>query len=161
MKLTLERHTFTENYTEGILTIPGKFSCDTIEDRDRGLAQSMPEAEIMKRKVYGETAIPAGEYRVTLKVQSPKFKDRAWAKFCDGRLPRLEDVPGYQGVLIHVGNSAADSLGCILVGKKAGAGRIGGSADTFRRLYDVLKEADGRGENITVRIVRGQSSPFV
>lgn len=161
MELTLERHTYAETYTEGTLTIPGKFSCDTIEDKDRGLVQSMPVKEIMERKVYGETAIPVGTYRITLKVQSPKFKDRSWAKFCNGFLPRLEEVPSYEGVLVHVGNSASDSLGCILVGRKAGDGRIGSSADTFRRLYDVLKAADGRGEKITIKIVRKAASIYI
>lgn len=152
MEMRLVRLVRAAGYTEGRLSVPGLFECDTIEDCDRGLVQSMPVSEILKRKVYGETAIPEGEYGVTLKVRSQKFKDRPWAKFCDGRLPRLEEVPGYEGVLVHVGNSAADSLGCILVGRKAGDGRIGSSADTFRRLYGVLEEAEERGEYITIRI---------
>ena len=55
---------------------------------------------------------------------SPKFKDRSWAKFCNGKLPRLLEVPGYNGVLIHVGNKPSDTLGCILVGYNKIKGQV-------------------------------------
>jgi hypothetical protein len=59
--------------------------------------------EIKKIKVPNETAIPAGAYNVTLNVVSPKFKDRAWAKPYGGKVPRILNVPGFEGVLIHPG----------------------------------------------------------
>lgn len=72
--------------------------------------------EIESKKKYGNTAIPIGTYQISMDVVSPKFKDRSWAKPWKGKLPRIQNVPGYSGVLIHVGNKPEDTLGCILVG---------------------------------------------
>ena len=80
--------------------------------------------EIKKKKVYGETAIPTGTYKVDVNTISPKFKSRTWAKPYGGKLPRLIDVPGYEGVLIHAGNKAEDSLGCVLVGENKVVGQV-------------------------------------
>lgn len=145
MKLTLKRIALRPTYTIGRLFIDGERFCDTIEDRVRDLTQ--------EAKVSGETAIPYGEYAVTLKVQSPRFKSKKNYKFCKGFLPRLVDVPQFEGVLIHIGNTAADSAGCILVGENKVVGKVINSTATFTRLYDVLKQASDRGENITIEIV--------
>lgn len=149
MKLTLKRINKTEKYTEGILYINGERFCSTIEDTDRGLTNEMSIAEIQSKKVYGETAIPKGTYQITLDVVSPKFKDRSWATFCEGKLPRLLDVPGFEGVLIHVGNEASNSLGCLLVGQKTKDGWISNSTQTFKNLYYKLKQAT---DQITITI---------
>lgn len=149
MKLTLKRINKTEKYTEGILYINGERFCSTIEDTDRGLTNEMSITEIQSKKVYGETAIPKGTYQITLDVVSPKFKDRPWATFCEGKLPRLLDVPGYEGVLIHVGNEASNSLGCLLVGQKTKDGWISNSTQTFKNLYYKLKQAT---DQITITI---------
>jgi hypothetical protein len=141
MKLVLKRINNQDNYCEGKLYIDGIYQCDVIEDTDRGLTNEMSITEIQSKKVYGETAIPKGTYQITLDVVSPKFKDRSWATFCEGKLPRLLDVPGYEGVLIHVGNKAADSLGCILVGQKTSEGVVSNSTQTFKDLYYKLKQA--------------------
>lgn len=144
MKLALKRIALRDTYTIGRLSIDGVYFCDTCEDRVRDLAK--------EKKVYGETAIPAGTYGITMKVQSPKYKSRAQYRFCDGYLPRLIDVPHFEGVLIHIGNSATDSAGCILVGKNKAKGQVLESTDTFRRLYPILKSADERGEKITITV---------
>ena len=150
MKLTLKRINKTEKYTEGILYINGERFCSTIEDTDRGLTNEMSITEIQSKKVYGETAIPKGTYQITLDVVSPKFKDRSWATFCEGKLPRLLDVPGFEGVLIHVGNNpVTDSLGCILVGTKDKDGHICNSTNTFKDLYYKLKSST---DQITITI---------
>lgn len=149
MKLVLKRINNQDNYCEGKLYIDGIYQCDVIEDTDRGLTNEMSVTEIQSKKVYGETAIPKGTYQITLDVVSPKFKDRSWATFCEGKLPRLLDVPGYEGVLIHVMNQASESLGCIGVGQKTKDGWISNSTQTFKNLYYKLKQAT---DQITITI---------
>jgi hypothetical protein len=149
MKLVLKRINNQDNYCEGKLYIDGTYQCDVIEDTDRGLTNEMSIAEIQSKKVYGETAIPKGTYQITLDVVSPKFKNRSWATFCEGKLPRLLDVPGFEGVLIHVGNEASNSLGCLLVGQKTKDGWVSNSTQTFKDLYYKLKQAT---DQITITI---------
>lgn len=143
MELILKRIAKRDTYTIGRLFIDGEYFCDTIEDTDRGLKQSMQLPVIRAKKRQGITAIPTGTYRVTLAVQSPKFKTKAMYQFCNGFLPRLINVPGFEGVLIHVGNTAKDTEGCILVGKNTKVGKVLESRKTFEALYKVLKSADG------------------
>ena len=134
MKLKLDRFYKGPNYTIGRLYIDGEYFCDTLEDVDRGLLQSMSLEEINCLKVYGETAIPRGTYKITLDVQSPKYKNRNQYKFCKGYLPRLLDVIGYDGILIHIGNYPKDTLGCILVGENKVKGQVINSTKTFKKL---------------------------
>jgi hypothetical protein len=72
---------------------------------------------------------------------SPKFSKKTAYQFCGGRLPRLINVPAFDGVLIHIGNTANDTEGCILVGKNTEVGKVLQSTVTFRALYEVLKQA--------------------
>lgn len=153
MKLELKRRFRGPNYTIGSLFINGVYECDTIEDVDRGLADSMSVDEVKTKKIYGRTAIPTGTYKIDMNTVSPKFKDRSWAKFCGGKLPRLLDVKGYEGVLIHVGNKAEDTLGCILVGDNKIKGQVINSTATFQELYGELLKAKVKGEEITIDIV--------
>lgn len=153
MKLELKRRFRGPNYTIGSLFINGVYECDTIEDVDRGLADSMSVDEVKAKKIYGRTAIPTGTYKIDMNTVSPKFKDRSWAKFCGGKLPRLLDVKGYEGVLIHVGNKAEDTLGCILVGDNKIKGQVINSTATFQELYGELLKAKVKGEEITIDIV--------
>lgn len=141
MKLELKRIFKGPQYTIGKLYVDGQYICDTLEDTDRGLKQSDSLATIQKNKKYGQTAIPTGVYRITLDMVSPKFKDRSWAKFCNSKLPRLLEVPGYNGVLIHVGNKPSDTLGCILVGYNKIKGQVVNSTQAFKKLYDILNKA--------------------
>lgn len=143
MELRLERKYKKERYTIGNLYVDGKFFCDTIEDRDRGLRQDMPLATNKRLKVKNETAIPTGRYRVTLGVKSPKMSQRPAYDFCNGYVPRLVNVPAFDGILIHIGNTEKDSAGCIIVGENKVKGKVINSTETFRRLYDVLKKANG------------------
>lgn len=129
------------------------YLCDTLEDEDRGLTQEMPVSMIQTLKVYGQTAIPKGTYRVRMDVVSPKLKNKAYAKKYGGCLPRLENVPGYEGVLIHPFNTAEESLGCIAPGVYAGGGRIKDSTKAFYDLMDFyLVPAHKRGEAIWITI---------
>lgn len=141
MQLLLVRTFRGQSYTIGKLYVDGKYVCDTIEDADRGLSDSMTEEEVKRKKKYGITAIPIGCYKVVMNVVSPKFKDRSWAKPYGGKIPRLKDVKGFEGVLIHVGNTAQDSLGCILVGENKVKGQVINSTATFHKLMDILLTA--------------------
>lgn len=152
MKLILKRIFKGPQYTVGKLSIDGIFECDVLEDTDRGLNSSMSLSDIKTKKVYGETAIPTGTYKVNMNTVSPKFKSRAWAIPYGGILPRLENVPGYEGVLIHVGNKVEDTLGCLLVGENKVKGQVINSSLTFSRLMNKLTQAHRKNEEITITI---------
>lgn len=143
MEIKVRRIAKRQGYTIGRLYIDGRYFCDTLEDADRGLGSDMPLERISRLKVYGQTAIPTGRYAVTLGVVSPRFKDRAWAKPYGGKVPRLLNVPGFDGVLIHPGNDASDTSGCILVGRNAVVGKVADSTETFHALMGELLAADG------------------
>lgn len=146
MELLLYRIARRDTYTIGHLYIDGKYFCDTIEDKDRGLKQSMQPSVIRATKRKGVTAIPTGRYRITMDVRSQKFSQKRYERnygFCDGYLPRLINVPGYEGVLIHIGNTAKDTDGCILVGKNMKVGKVLESRATFVKLYEKMKNAKG------------------
>ena len=152
MILNLKRRFKGPKYTIGTLTIDNKFKCDTLEDTDRGLSDDMQEYVIKSKKVYSETAIPTGTYVIDMYTVSPKFKDRSWAKPYGGKLPRLLDVKGFSGVLIHVGNTNKDTLGCVLVGENTAKGKVLNSTATFHKLMKLLLEAHVKGETIKLTI---------
>lgn len=152
MKLTLKRIARKEGYTIGRLYIddnPKPF-CDTLEDSDRGLEQAMPLDMIKRIKVKGETAIPTGTYELSMRHISPKYSRKKAFAFTGGVMPRLLNVPGYEGVLIHSGNTAADSEGCILVGENKAVGKVLNSMATFKALWSVLNQR--KSEPITITI---------
>jgi len=153
MNLILNRKFKLEKYSIGKLYVDGRFFCDTLEDTDRGLTNKMPLSEIQRLKKKGITAIPLGTYQVVLNVYSPKFGAKSQYAFCKGFLPRLLNVPGYEGVLIHIGNTPADTEGCILVGKNNIKGMVTNSATTFKSLYTQLEAAAKRGETINLTIL--------
>ena len=154
MRLTVDRRWKKGTYTIGVLSVDGKRFCETLEDKDRGLKYDMSDMIIGMTKVYGETAIPTGTYRVRMDVTSPKYSAVTWYNnLCKGKMPRLEGVPGFEGVLIHPGNSALDTLGCILVGRNTVKGGLTQSRDTFKALYEKMKKAHDRGEKITIEIM--------
>ena len=107
MLITIDRAWKKDGYTISRLYVNGElFGCNALEDADRGLRQDMQLEEIKKKKVYGQTAIPRGSYECVY-TYSNRFKKM---------LPLLKDVPGFDGIRIHSGNSAKDTDGCILVG---------------------------------------------
>lgn len=132
MIIRLNRIAKKETYTIGRLYIDGKYICDTIEDKDRGLYDDMPLEEIKKKKVYGETAIPMGTYKVSI-TYSPKYKRM---------MPLVEDVKGFSGIRIHSGNTAKDSLGCIIVGKNTKVGMVTDSRSTYNKLFKMMEGKD-------------------
>ena len=152
MEITLHRKYKLKDYSIGKLYVDGAYVCDTLEDTDRGLYQGMGETWLREKKVPGQTAIPFGRYRVTLKVKSPKYSLRKAYEKIDGYLPRLLEVPGYQGVLIHIGNYPKDTEGCILCGYNTKKGAVMNSTQAFWKLYDLLKAADDKKEEIWITI---------
>ena len=154
MKIRVERKWPKATYTIGRLYVDGFFFCNSLEDRDRGLKQTDSLEYIKARKVYAETAIPKGTYEVAMTVTSPKYAGVAWYyKLCQGKMPRLLNVPGFEGILIHPGSTALDSAGCLLVGKNTKVATLTESKATFEKLYKKMKAAHDKGETITIEIV--------
>lgn len=154
MEIKVERKWKKGTYTIGRLYINGKFFCNTLEDMDRGLKQSDPITTIQKKKVYGETAIPTGKYKIEMDVVSPKYSAVKWYQdLCKGKMPRLLNVPGFEGILIHPGNTPLDTFGCILVGENKVKGKLINSRETFKNLYKQLRTAADNKEEITIEIV--------
>jgi hypothetical protein len=134
MQIRLVREQYRPGSTIGRMFIDGTLECFTLEDG------------IRTNKVFGETAIPAGTYRVTVE-DSPRFK-------C--KLPRLHGVPNFDGVLIHPGNTPANTLGCILVGRDwtPGDEAIGSSRTAFDALFPKIAAAADRGEAVSIEVVQ-------
>lgn len=155
MKLKVERRWPKATYTIGRFYIDGILYCNTLEDKDRGLKQGDHPDYIKARKVAGETAIPKGTYGVAMNVTSPKYAAVPWYwNFCQGKMPRLLVVPGFEGILIHPGgaNGALDTRGCILVGKNTKVGKLTDSRACFQQVYKLMKAAADRGEEIEIEI---------
>ena len=146
MQLLLKRIARKPKYTIGKLYVNGIYVCDTIEDYDR-LYFGLP-------KVKNETAVPCGTYEVRQDIYSPRFGGKAFYKnLCNGYLPRLMKTPLFEGVLVHCGNSADSSSGCIIVGENKVVGKVINSQKTFTRLMqDYLLPAKRRGEKVYITI---------
>ena len=139
MKLKLIRKYKGSEYTIGDLYINGRWFCNTLEDVVRNLPDKCPKTPYQcKEKVYGKTAIPSGTYKVILSY-SNKFKKI---------LPELLNVPHFTGIRIHSGNTADDSLGCILVGYNKVKGKVINSRDAYNKLYNLIKDSN----NIIIEI---------
>lgn len=117
MRLVRNAYESAAGYTLGRLFVDeGGFLCWVLEPENRGLHQDMPLSQIERKKVKGKTAIPAGRYRIRLRV-SPKFGDKWYAKEYGGKFPYLCDVPGFDAIMVHPGNTAEDTAGCLLPGE--------------------------------------------
>lgn len=153
MKLELKRIAKKDKYTIGHLYIGNKYFCDTLEDPDRGLTSTMNLTEIKSKKIKGDTAIPTGTYKITLDIASPKYSNFSkypYVKFCGGKMPRLLNIPGYEGVLIHAGNTQKDTEGCLLVGSNKVVGKVINSQVTWKKLYEILQK-DKNNLSITIK----------
>ena len=139
MKLKLVRKYRKETYTIGKLYVDGVYFCDTIEDKDRGLDDAMGLAEIMVKKRYAETAIPYGTYKVEI-TYSPKYKRL---------MPEIKNVKGFSGIRIHSGNTAKDTLGCLIIGRNTQVGMVTESRKTYNKLFALMKDAKDISIEIT------------
>jgi len=126
--LTLKRDTYTSKTTIGKLYLNDIFICDTLEDVSRDINKDGDLDDSGESKVYGETAIPSGIYKITL-AMSPRFKKL---------LPLLHGIKNYIGVLIHHGNWAKDTHGCILVGTRGVDSLLGGTS--LKALAKLMQE---------------------
>lgn len=157
MELVVNRKYKKQGYTIGELYIDGKFFSNTLEDADRGLNDSMSVEDILRIKKPSITAIPTGTYNVSIDIVSPKFSSKPfYREVCNGRLPRLLNVKGFDGILIHVGdgpNGHRLTEGCILVGRNTIRGGLSEGKKYFQLLYSQMLEAKKRGEKITITIV--------
>ena len=129
MELLLIRRYKNDKYTIGDLYIDGVWFSNTLEDTDRGLTDDMSEEQIKKIKVYGKTAVPKGRYKIEV-TYSPKFKRY---------LPILLNVKGFSGIRVHSGNTAEDTLGCLLVGFNKVKGQVINSRVTSDKLTALLR----------------------
>jgi hypothetical protein len=129
MELLLKRIFRGDKYTIGHLYIDGNYWSDVLEDVDRGLTDDMTEEQIKKIKVYGKTAVPKGRYKIEV-TYSPKFKRY---------LPILLNVKGFSGIRVHSGNTAEDTLGCLLVGFNKVKGQVINSRVTSDKLTALLR----------------------
>lgn len=147
MELLLKRIARKDAYTIGKLYINGKYFCDTIEDCDR--------LHFGKPKIPSQTAIPTGRYEVVQNVKSQRFGGISFYNaLCGGYVPRLLKVPMFDGVLIHTGNTAQDSSGCIIVGKNKVVGKVLESRETFKKLMvEYMMPAKRKGEKVYITIV--------
>jgi hypothetical protein len=134
--LLLQRGLPAAGCTIGRLSIDGAFECWTLEDLERA-----------GPKIHGKTAIPAGTYSVRV----------TWSRRFNTHLPLLLDVPGFDGIRIHPGNTADNTEGCILVGADKGRAAILRSRAAFAPLLAKLEDAEARGEPITLRILSRQA----
>lgn len=140
MKLKLERTWCGPKCTIGTLTNGGAYECFTLEDTVR--EDGRP---VNAWKLPGVTAIPTGTYTVLI-TPSIRFKRD---------LPLLMDVPGFQGIRIHPGNTAADTEGCILVGLAKGPDYVSESRKAFDQLFPKIKAAIDGGEKVTLEVANG------
>ena len=133
------------DYTIGKMYIDGEYFCDTLEDTDRGLKQDMALSELKEMKVYGKTAIPTGEYVLTI-TYSNRF-----AKM----MPLINDVPAFSGARIHPLNTSKETEGCIGVGICDNPNKdwIRDSRKTYNKLMRILEyRLDTMHEDVKIRI---------
>lgn len=140
MKLTLKRIALRPTYTIGKLYIDDVYFCDTIEDtvRDTNKSGKFDKGE---QKIKGKTAIPYGTYEIKW-TYSPRFKKYT---------PQLMNVPSFEGIRIHAGNTSADTEGCLIIGKNKQVGKVLNSRATINKFYPIIKEACSNGK-VTIEI---------
>ena len=142
MNVTLQREKSTEQSTPVKFYVEGVFECFSLEDIVR--TDPNPATPKNEAKVYGETAIPAGKYRVRTTF-SPKFQKE---------LPELENVPGFTSIRIHGGRTAKDSLGCLLTGKaRISMDELSGGIAASDALKAKIKDAETRGEEVWIDVL--------
>ena len=140
MKLKLNRIALRKTYTIGKLYIDGKYFCDTLEDtvRDTNKSGKFDNGE---KKVKGKKDIPYGTYEIKW-TYSPRFKKYT---------PQLMNVPQFEGIRIHAGNSSTDTEGCLLLGENKKVGMVLNSRATINKFYPIIKEACSKGK-VTIEI---------
>lgn len=140
MKLTLKRIALRSTYTIGRLYVDGNYFCDTLEDTVRDINKN-GKFDNGEKKVYAKTAIPYGTYEIKW-TYSPRFKKYT---------PQLMNVPSFEGIRIHSGNSSTDTEGCLLLGENKKVGMVLNSRATINKFYPIIKKACSKGK-VTIEI---------
>ena len=140
MKLTLKRIALRPTYTIGKLYIDDVYFCDTIEDTVRDLNKN-GKFDNGEKKIHSKTAIPYGTYEIKW-TYSPRFKKYT---------PQLMNVPSFEGIRIHAGNTSADTEGCLILGKTKQVGKVLNSRATINKFYPIIKNACSNGK-VTIEI---------
>ena len=140
MKLTLKRIALRPTYTIGKLYIDDAYFCDTLEDtvRDTNKSGKFDNGE---QKIKGKTAIPYGTYEIKW-TYSPRFKKYT---------PQLMNVPSFEGIRVHAGNTSADTEGCLILGENKQVGKVLNSRATINKFYPIIKNACSNGK-VTIEI---------
>lgn len=140
MKLTLKRIALRPTYTIGKLYIDDVYFCDTIEDTVRDFNKN-GKFDNGEKKVHSKTAIPYGTYEIKW-TYSPRFKKYT---------PQLMNVPSFEGIRIHAGNTSADTEGCLILGENKQVGKVLNSRATINKFYPIIKDACSKGK-VTIEI---------
>lgn len=140
MKLTLKRIALRPTYTIGKLYIDDVYFCDTIEDTVRDINKN-GKFDNGEKKVHSKTAIPYGTYEIKW-TYSPRFKKYT---------PQLMNVPSFEGIRIHAGNTSADTEGCLILGENKQVGKVLNSRATINKFYPIIKKACSKGK-VTIEI---------
>lgn len=140
MKLILKRIALKPTYTIGKLYIDDNYFCDTLEDTVRDLNKD-GKFDNGEKKIKGKTAIPYGTYEIKW-TYSPRFKKHT---------PQLMNVPSFEGIRIHSGNSSDHTQGCLLLGENKKVGMILNSKATIAKFYPIIKDACTKGK-VTIEI---------
>lgn len=140
MKLTLKRIALRPTYTIGKLYIDDAYFCDTLEDTVRDINKS-GKFDNGEWKIKGKTAIPYGTYEIKW-TYSPRFKKYT---------PQLMNVPSFEGIRVHAGNTSADTEGCLILGENKQVGKVLNSRATINKFYPIIKEACSNGK-VTIEI---------
>ncbi len=140
--LTLKREIFTDDYTAGTMYIEGKRFSRTLERKNRDL-NHINGFDNGEKKVYGDTCIPFGAYKLTVSY-SPRFKRD---------LILVNNVPQFSGVRIHRGNFKKDTTGCILVAERFANGRLYNSTPYENWITNYAKSEIAKGNELWLTIV--------
>ena len=142
MELLLERKWIKDKYTIGNLYVDGVFFCNILEDKVVDLNKN-GTFDCGEFKIKGHTAIPYGTYEVDV-TYSPKFKRE---------LPIIMNVPNFEGIRIHRGNTIKDTSGCLLTGENKERGKVINSTKYETELINKIKKAIAKKEKITIKII--------
>ena len=145
MELKVLRYNDNGESTLGLFFINGQFACYTIEDEKR------------EHKVHGETCIPIGTYPVRLRTEGGfhnRYLQKYGAEFHKGML-HVQEVPGFEFILIHTGNTDDHTEGCLLVGDQPNNnvikdGFVSQSVNAYKRIYPEIRDALLQGEEVTI-----------
>lgn len=143
VNLHLRRRFFAEDYTIGTLWFDKNWFSDTLEDKTRDYNKDGDLDDDGEDKVYGQTAIPYGRYRISIVLWKKKNR----------YVPYLHNVTAFSGILIHAGNTAKDTLGCILVGENKVKGGLVNSRQYESRLTVTIQHYISRGYKVYINIV--------